>query len=177
MTTRPAAMSRRARSTATLASLALIMVVATVWGWSALTKPLPTTITVSCQDTTVQAGDTLTRDMVTVSVLNASGSAGLATKTMDALLDRGFARGITADAPPGTRARGIQLWSDDRTNPAVALVRGQFTKAGVADRSAGDTETAGVVVVVGKNPAKLKKSGPESIKVSQNATVCSPPLG
>lgn len=169
-------LSRRSVSALTLAVLVLIMVVAAVWGWAAMTKPFPSSVTLPCEEVTVQAGDRLTRDMVTVSVLNASGSAGLATKTMDALVDRSFARAKAADAPTGTKAKGIEIWSDDPRNPAVALVRRQFTKARVVDRSTGSTETSGVVVVVGTSPDKLKKVGPESIKVTKDAKVCTPPL-
>lgn len=168
-------MTTKSRSAATLAALVAILLIASLWGWQALTAPLPTTETVApCADTTVKAGDTLPREMVTVTVLNASGTGGLAGKTMDALVARGFAQSAADDAPAGTVATGIQIWSTDPKNPAVELVRRQFRKATVVDQSYPDAE--GVVVVVGKNPTKLKANGPETIKVTASATVCTPIL-
>lgn len=167
-------MTAKSRSAVTLLVLCLIALIATVWGWNALTAPFPEAVAEKCESTTVAAGETLQREMVAVSVLNASGANGLGSKTMDALVDRGFAAGSIDDAPAGTEARGIEIWSDDPKNPAVELVRRQFTRATVKKKTHG--EATGVVVVVGKQPAKLKKDGPESIKVTARATVCSPSI-
>lgn len=163
------------RSALTLATLLVITLGAALWGWQALTKPFPeSALLVACENTTVSAGETLPREMVAVTVLNASGAGGLASKTMDALVERGFAKSATDDAPAGTDVTGIQIWSDDPKNPAVELVRRQFRAARVVDHDHDGAD--GVVVVIGKNPTKLKANGPEEIKVVRNATVCAPPI-
>lgn len=167
-------MTAKSRTAVTMLVLSLIILIAAVWGWHALTAPIPQAAVEKCESTTVAAGETLPRELVAVSVLNASGANGLGSKTMDALVDRGFAAGSIDDAPAGTEAKGIEIWSDDPKNPAVELVRRQFTKATVKTKTHG--EASGVVVVVGKQPAKLKKAGPESIKVTAKATVCAPSI-
>lgn len=168
-------MTPKTRTAATLAVLVAIMLIALTWGWQSLTQPLPQSSSVlACENTSVKAGETLQREMVSVTVLNASGTSGLAGKTMEALVARGFSPSVTGDAPSGTKAKGIEIWSSDPQNPAVELVRRQFRAATVVDRTA--EEGDGVVVVVGKNPAKLKPGGPEEIKVTANATVCAPPI-
>ena len=64
-------MSGALRSALTLATLGLIVVVATLWGWSAFTEPFPEDEPVPiCENATVAAGSEVRRDQVVVSVFN-----------------------------------------------------------------------------------------------------------
>ena len=156
------------RSALTLAVLALLVLVAAVWGWSALTQPFPQDEPVAiCEDTTVTAGSEVRRDQVVVSVFNGSGRSGLAGATSAQLTERGFVAGDVGDAP--TPAATTQIWAADPTNPAVSLVASQFKKAKVVE---GDALGPGVVVVVGEKFKSLRKKQVESVVAEADATYC-----
>ena len=123
-------MSAGARSGLTLLGLGLLLAVASVWGWGALTKPFPKDEPVAiCEDTAVTAGSEVRRDQIVVSVFNGSKRAGLAGATSAQLAERGFVQGDVGDAP--APAASTQIWADDPTNPAVQLVQRQFRQAKV----------------------------------------------
>ena len=156
------------RSALTLAVLALLVLAAAVWGWSALTEPLPQEEPVAiCEDTDVAAGGEVRRDQVVVSVFNGSDRSGLASSTMAQLAERGFVEGDVGDAPQP--AASTQIWSSEPTNPAVLLVQQQFKGAAIV---AGDPLGAGVVVVVGEKFKTLKKQQVESVLAESDATYC-----
>ena len=161
-------MSGALRSALTLAVLALLVVVAAVWGWAALTEPLPQEEPVAiCEEATVSAGGEVRRDQVVVSVFNGSKRAGLAGSTSAELEERGFVPGDVGDSPlPATTT---QIWASDPTNPAVVLVRQQFKKAKVVT---GDPIGVGVVVVVGEKFKNLRAKQVESVLAEADATYC-----
>lgn len=161
-------MSAGLRTAVTLGVLTLLVLVAAVWGWSALTEPFPEDEPVAiCEDTTVSAGSEVRRDQVVVSVFNGSKRSGLAGATSAQLAERGFVTGDVGDSP--TPAATTQIWADDPTNPAVALVQQQFKKAKVV---AGEAIGVGVVVVVGEKFKTLKKKQVESVLAEADATFC-----
>ena len=161
-------MSGALKSALTLAVLALLVVVAAVWGWAALTEPFPEDEPVAiCEPTDVAAGDEVRRDQVVVSVFNGSKRSGLAGATSAQLAERGFVTGDVGDSP--TPAATTQIWADDPTNPADALVQQQFKKAKIV---AGDPIGAGVVVVVGEKFKALRKKQVESVLAESDATYC-----
>lgn len=161
-------MTAGARSGLTLLSLGLLLVVATVWGWSALTEPLPKDEPVAiCEDTAVTAGSEVRRDEIVVSVFNGSGRSGLAGATIAQLEERGFVAGDVGDAPQPIAS--TQIWADDPTNPAVRLVQQQFKRAKVVS---GTQIGAGVVVVVGEKFKTLRPKQVESVVVEADATFC-----
>ena len=156
------------KSALTLAVLALLVVVAAVWGWSALTQPFPQDEPVAiCEDATVTAGSEVRRDQVVVSVFNGSGRSGLAGSTSAQLAERGFVAGDVADSPQP--AATTQIWSSDPTNPAVKLVQKQFKGAEVVP---GNPIGVGVVVVVGEKFTALRKKQVESVVAESDATIC-----
>ena len=156
------------KSALTLGVLALLVVVAAIWGWAALTQPFPQDEPVAiCEDETVTAGTEVRRDQVVVSVFNGSGRSGLAGATSAQLTERGFVAGDVGDAP--TPASTTQIWASDPTNPAVALVSQQFKRAKVV---AGDALGPGVVVVVGEKFTSLRKKQVESVVAEADATYC-----
>jgi hypothetical protein len=161
-------MSGALRTALTLAVLGLLVVVAAIWGWAALTKPFPQDEPVAiCEDTQVAAGSEVRRDQVVVSVFNGSKRSGLAGATSAQLAERGFVTGDVGDAPQP--AASTQIWSSDPTNPAVQLVQKQFKQAKVV---AGDPLGVGVVVVVGEKFKKLRKKQVESVVAEADATYC-----
>lgn len=161
-------MSGALKSTLTLAFLGLLLVVATVWGWSAFTEPFPQDEPVAiCQDTQISAGTEVRRDQVVVSVFNGSGRSGLASSTSAQLSERGFVAGDVGDSPQP--ASTTQIWASDPTNPAVVLVKRQFKKAKVVS---GDDIGVGVVVVLGEKFQTLRKKQVESVLAKADATYC-----
>lgn len=167
-------MSANARSALTLTALLLVIVAAAVWGWQALTKPIPTRTSVGvCEDTTFAAGELLTPDLVAVRVLNASDHVGLASRTMESLTGRGFVSAGTGNLS-GADITGVQIWSDEPDNPAVQLLKSQFRKATVVPGE--PVSEPGLVLVLGNRPSKLAKNAPTEVTTTAEATLCSPPL-
>ncbi len=161
-------MSGALKSALTLAFLGVLLVVATVWGWAALTEPFPEDEPVAiCEDTDITAGTEVRRDEVVVSVFNGSGRSGLAAGTSAQLTERGFVAGDVGDSPQP--AATTQIWADDPTNPAVVLVRRQFKNAKVVS---GDVLGPGVVVVVGEKFQTLRPKQVESVLAEADATFC-----
>lgn len=161
-------MSGALRSALTLAFLSLLLVVATLWGWSAFTEPFPEDEPVAiCESANVPAGTEVRRDQVVVSVFNGSGRSGLAGATSAQLEERGFVSGEVADSPQP--AATTQIWSSDPTNPAVQLVQQQFRGAEVVP---GDPIGVGVVVVLGEKFTSLRKKQVESVLAESDATFC-----
>lgn len=162
-----------ARTLLTLVVVALLVIVVGGWGWGMLTKPFPKKADPPvCSANRVKAGDHVFPAQVTVSVLNASGREGLAGRTMSALKDDGFGAGHSGNAAKGTKVGDVQIWTDDPSSPAVALVAAWLPGTKVVHRPGGQP---GVVVVVG---SKFKQvgTGPTSITAKSDATICSPTL-
>jgi hypothetical protein len=156
------------KSALTLAVLGLLVVVAALWGWAALTEPFPEDEPVAiCENATVTSGTEVRRDQVVVSVFNGSGRSGLAGATSSQLAERGFVAGDVGDSPQP--AATTQIWTFDPTNPAVQLVRQQFKKAQVIP---GDAIGVGVVVVVGEKFKTLRPKQVESVVAESDATFC-----
>jgi LytR cell envelope-related transcriptional attenuator len=168
-------MNLHAKTLLTLATLTVLLLVGVAWGWSAMTSPLPHKATTkACYPTVVQAGDRVSAPKVTVSVFNASDRVGLAERTMTAFEDQGFGPGSVGNAPKDNTVLFAQVWSDDRSSPAVRLVKSRLgPRAHVIARHHGGP---GVVVMVGPRFTKLVP-GKSSIKVTSTATICSPPTG
>jgi len=157
----------------TLAILGVLVLLGVVWGWSSLTQPFPHKASPkACYPTKVQPGDRVSPPEVTVSVYNASERVGLAESTMSALEDQGFGPGDVGNAPKGTTVLYAQIWTEDRTNPAVQLVRSRLGPRShiIAHKRKGP----GVTVMVGPKFHKPVQGKP-SVKVTETATICSPP--
>jgi LytR cell envelope-related transcriptional attenuator len=160
------------RTTITLVALGALLVAAAVWGWSVATDSLPAKVDQAvCVDTDVTAGDKLYPQQVTVSVYNASDRAGLASQTMRELADRGFSSGSLGNVTR-TRVPYAEIWSTEPTSPAVQLVASQLGDVDVERR---DGLGPGVTLVVGDRFGDLA-AGEPSVQVTEDATICSPPL-
>ncbi|QBR92664.1 LytR C-terminal domain-containing protein [Nocardioides euryhalodurans] len=166
-------MEARARSIATLGVLSLLLVIGGVWGWSALTEPLPEEAsTAVCEDREFGRGDRITRRDVTVSVYNAGTRVGLAGLTMNLLTDAGFAAGSEGNAPDRASVARVQIWTEEPKNPAVDLVASHFGQdVRVVRRS---SPGAGIAVVVGDDFESLT-AGQRAVVARQATSVCGPP--
>lgn len=168
-------MVAHARSGITLLVLVVVVLIGGAWGWSAVTKPFPGKADAPiCVQRSVDAGERVYPEQVTVSVLNAGTREGLAGRTMQLLEDEGFAQGNLDNAPPGTDVPRVEIWSNDPTSPAVQLVVSRFGPGTEVVRR--DTTVAGVVVVVGDDFVDLGK-GRKSVVAESDAQICSPPVG
>jgi hypothetical protein len=166
-------MNIHVKTVLTLAVLAVLVLVGVVWGWSSLSKPFPhKAAPKDCYTTQLQAGDRVSAPKVTVSVYNASERVGLAEQTMSAFENQGFGPGNVGNAAKGTPVLYAQIWTQDRTNPAVRLVASRLgPRAHIIDHA---PKGPGVTVMVGPQFQKLVQ-GKQSIKVTQPTSICSPP--
>ena len=119
-------------------------------------------------------GEKVYPDQVTVSVLNAGTSEGLADRTMTALVAAGLDRGELGNAPDGTEVNGVQIWAEDANNPAVKLVD-QLPGQGAPRWCAATAPLPGVNVVVGEEFPGVGE-GRKFAPAREDATICSPPV-
>jgi LytR cell envelope-related transcriptional attenuator len=168
-------LSGRVRTAITLAALAALILFGVTWGWAQMTKPFPGKVEAAiCTDTAYGSGDELFIQDVTVSVLNASGREGLASQTLLALEEAGFAAGETGNAPKGTAVEGpAEIWVDDVDNPGAKLLRARLGQVPVVSHP--ENTKAGITVVVGDAFGDLRQ-GPDSVTLTTDAVVCSPPV-
>lgn len=167
-------MNARARSLATMATLCLVVLLGAVVGWSAMTAPLPEEEKPPvCVEVPVAKGTEVFTDQVVVNVQNASRHNGLASRTMNDLVERGFVSAGTGNAP-GDRIKRVQIWSETGNDPAVRLVRQQFRNARVVEKAG---LGPGVTVVLGDNFDSLKpaRAARTSVTAKQDSRICSPP--
>ncbi|MGA8846125.1 MAG: LytR C-terminal domain-containing protein [Nocardioides sp.] len=163
----------RLRTGATLAVLAVVLLVGVSVGVSRVTDPFPQAEeTPICTQVDLVAGDVVEPAQVTVSVLNAGGPNGLAGRTLSDLSDEGFGRGQLADAPKGTsRVVNAQIWTTDGPTAAVRLVRSYLRgKVRIVERPA---TTTGITVVVGEKFGDLK-TGKAQFRARDDETTCAP---
>lgn len=167
-------MSSIAKSALTLIVLAALLVGGGVWGFSALTAPLPVVNDPPpCDDWTAKAGTKLYPDQVTVSVYNAGTREGLAGRTSRELIGVGFAEGVQGNTENETKVKvaTAQVWAPAEDDPAALLIA-SYLGDGV-EIVARDDEAPGIVVVVGDKFTKVAK-GKKSVKVAKDTVVCSP---
>lgn len=172
-------MESRSRSAMTLAVLSVLCVFGLVFGVVAVSQEFPeieTPTEAPCEPREFAAGSKVRLGEVTVSVFNAGSESGNATETLKQLMERGFARGTSGNAPKSAKVSRVQVWTDEPNNPAVRLVARQFGKGTNVVRTDKEAMGPGVVVVVGNGLGNLSPSAPKLVVTKQEATVCSPPL-
>lgn len=168
-------MFARLRSSLTLLALVVLLLVGVTWAWAAVTEPFPEDeAAAACSPVAVSAGTKVYPDQVAVSVLNAGGREGLASRTMAELDERGFSRGDLSNAPADTEVGGVEIWTDNPGSPAVRLVRTFLGDDVRVVRR--DTTALGVNVVVGDEFAKVL-AGRKWVKATDDTEICSPPEG
>lgn len=146
-----------------------------VWGYHALTSPLPKDSTASpsscssSETTTVKKW--LYRKDVQISVYNAGGRDGEASQTLTALGDLGFVAGQAANAPSSLHVRRAVVLATKADDPAAKLVAanlGPNTRVVVSHDDLGP----GTAVVVGKAFHHLPDNAPRRVKLSSPTKTC-----
>lgn len=163
----------------TLGILTALCLFGLFFGVRAITAPVPEQSLVAdpkpvCQEREVKAGTKVGPQEVTVSVYNAGGRAGMASRTLQDLIEKGFSGGNSGNVE-APEVKRVQVWADARNNPAATLVARQFgpgTKVVAKDELPG----IGVVVVVGPNLDGMLKDAPVSVKAKVDSSFCSPPV-
>ncbi|WP_110207820.1 LytR C-terminal domain-containing protein [Nocardioides daejeonensis] len=170
---------QRQHQTLTMGVLAALCVFALFFGMRAVTAPVPDQSLVAdpepaCETRQISAGTKVGPQEVTVSVYNASGRAGMASKTMQELIERGFAPGNSGNVK-APEVAFVQVWTDSKDNPAAELVAKQFGPATkiVTDKT---LPGIGVVVVIGPKIQPMPKDAPASVTAQSAASFCSPPV-
>lgn len=175
---------RQIISTITMLVLIGILVLGAVWGWKSLFAEIPDDVvaepTPTCSPERIKAGGKLRSRQVAVSVFNGGTRSGLASQTLDALMNRGFLSGETGNAPDDIGVRRAQVRTTARRDPAAQLVAQQFgpgTRVVVTDDDLGP----GIDVIVGDGFRALAKA-PRAVTVRRAHEVCVPvepaePLG
>lgn len=167
----------RIKSTATLAALVLLVFVAVRVGLDRVSEPFPQSEEAPiCTPTDLVSGDVVRPEDVTVSVLNAGGPDGSASRTLSDLNDEGFGRGQLGDAPEdASRVVNSQIWTTEGTTAALKLVRSYLDgKVTIIDR---EGPLAGLTVVVGERFPGVKdgQDGKNKVVVrSGDETTCVP---
>lgn len=163
---------------ATLAVLVGLCLVAFFYGLRAVSQPFGDAELVEpepavCEWRHLEAGTTISPDEVTVSVYNAGGQSGAASRTLQALIERGFGAGVSGNIQ--AEVKFVQVWAEDRANPAAKLVAGQFgprTLIVAKDELPGN----GVVVVIGPKLRPLSDEAPAEVTTDEPVSICSPPV-
>ncbi len=163
----------RMRSAITLLCLLVVLLIGVAWAWSAVSEPFPEREQAAiCTSTVVAAGEKVYPDQVTVSVLNAGTSEGLADRTMTSLVAAGLDEGELGNAKDA-KVSGVEIWADDVDSPAVKLVMSFLGRDAEVVRR--DTPLPGVNVVVGEEFPGVT-NGREFVSTDEEATICSPPV-
>lgn len=156
-----------------LAVLAAAVALAGAWGWKAMTAPFPQKVDVGpCVDTPVKKGSEVYPSQVVVTVLNASTRAGLATRAMTDLVDEGFVKGRTGNAPSGTKLKTVEVWTPDKDAPSAALVASWLGNAKIVEKK---SDLPGIIVVTGEQFPEVT-GGEKTVTAKADGTICSPPV-
>ncbi len=163
----------RLRTGLTLAVLLILVLVAVRIGLNRISEPFPQSEEAPiCTPTDLAAGDKVRPGDVTVSVVNAGGADGLASRTLSDLADRGFGRGQLGDADEDApRVVNSQIWTTEGKTAAVRLVRSYLDgKVKIIER---EGPFAGINVVVGEEFDETK-DGKQQVSARQDEQTCAP---
>ncbi len=158
----------------TLVVLVLIVGAMGVFGFRALTAPLPDSAAKQeCSAAEKQVAKFLRRSEVQVSVFNAGRKKGLAGITLDRFEEAGFRAGNAGNAPRSTKVPTAVVWTKKENDPAarlVALALGKRTQVEVTETDLGP----GVDVLVGNRFRRLAPKAPRKIRLEAPVETCIP---
>ncbi len=171
-------MGRRGLTAVTLTTLSALLVVGLFVGWRTLSAPVgdpsadgsdDTSASPSC-DSGLRAGDVVRSSDVTVSVYNGGTVNGLADRTRDALVKRGFLPGDAGNAPDTFSVQFVRVLAPTKNDPAAALVAAQFGPNTLVQVSRDDLGP-GVDVIVGDELKGLAKA-PRKLRAAASGSGC-----
>lgn len=170
-------LTRRQTAALTLGVLGVICVLMLVFGVSQALRSFPKasfgTEKAACVDKTIPAGKRVRTGDITVSVFNAGRQSGLASKTLEKLIVRGFGAGESGNARR-TKVKRVEIRAPQH-DTAARLVAAQF---------GGDTPVVtdkqllgpGITVIVGDDFNSLAGKTPRKMKADEDTAVCAPPI-
>lgn len=169
---------RRAITAAVTLTVGVIVVgVMAVVGFRNLTAPIQdgaTTEEVGCPaGQQLVSKEFLRRGEVQVSVYNAGGVKGAASRTMKALEKGGFQAGEVANAPEDVKVNVARVYSTRENDPAARLVA-RFLGKNVGVRHSDKNYGPGVDVFIGKNQGAFNRKAKRTIRLEEPITSCEP---
>jgi len=166
---------RKITTAVTLVVLLVVLGAMAVFGFRALTSPLPgdSSAKKTCSDAEKQVQGFLKRGDVQVSVFNTGNREGLANSTLEEVVAAGFRAGNAGNAPKSAEVRRAVVWTTKPDDPAARLVAqtfGRRTKVEVTETDLGP----GLDVLVGNKFKGLNTKAPKRIRLAAPIETCVP---
>lgn len=164
----------------TMAFVVVIFIGGVVLGSVLLFQPASTQVEEDpCNSQTVDKGDDLTTNLVTLNIFNSGKKAGLANRVSINLQRKGFLAGEIGNAPDGNKTKNVTVVAKDPDHPAATLVSKQFKgKVKIQKPAEGfpaeDLSDQGIAVVVGPQYGGIKKKAPRKVGSDRQISVCVP---
>ena len=167
--------ARRATTAVTLLALLLVLGGMGVFGYRALTSPLPggSSAKPSCTGTEKRVQGFLKRSEVQVSIFNAGTRSGLASTTLDKVEGAGFRAGNAGNAPRSAQVRRVVVWTTKPNDSAALLVAKAFGKSTRVQVTPTDLGP-GIDVLVGDKFQGLDRKAPDRIRLPAPVETCVP---
>ncbi len=165
----------------TLLVLLGVLLGAAYYGWQTVIAPAtendetapPSETTPTCQQVPeFRKGDKVRARDVTVNVYNAGIISGLADDTLNALADKGFKPGESANAPDDILTTNVTILVGERTTPLIRLVARQFK--GPIRFERGPELDPGVDVLIGNEFRAVDRSANSFVRVKRAIMTCKP---
>jgi hypothetical protein len=167
---------RRLTTAATLIVLLLVLTGMAVYGFNALTSPLPgsgASTEKKCTGAEKQVQGYVKRSEIQVSVFNAGTREGLAGTTLEKIEAAGFRAGNAGNAPKSADVPRAVVWTTkehDRAALLVARAVGRRTRVEVTSTDLGP----GIDVLVGNRFKGLNPKAPKRIRLAAPIETCIP---
>ena len=171
------------RTPITMVVLLGVLLGAAYYGWNTIVNPdddskadgsTQQNQTTCKHKTVIQKGQQIQAGQVTVNVYNAGTRSGLASETLNLLVEKGFRRGVADNLPDDT---GIHPWGNASVvipqgvgAPTSRLVHNQFI--GVVKYVDGPELARGVSVVVGDGFRGVKPASQTFVRVNRKVETC-----
>lgn len=164
------------------AHLTLVMAVIVFFGGSLfgaklLSAKTDSTSGPTCESRTIEAGENVTTNLVSVDIYNSSQRSGLANRVSINLQRNGFLAGKIGNAkdvvPAGQDVKKVAIVTADKNDPRVKLVAKQFEQK-VTFIAPNKDLGSDVTVVVGDGYSKLTPKSARKIKSDRTLEFCLP---
>ena len=169
------------RTPITMVVLLGVLLGAAYYGWNTIVNPDddnnadksgdPKQTTCKHQ-TVIKKGQQIQAGQVTVNVYNAGSRSGLASETLNLLVEKGFKRGVADNAPDDITTWGNAsiVLPGGAGEPTTRLVHNQFL--GIVKYVDGPELGRGVDVIVGDNFRGVKTASQTFVRVNRKVETC-----